>query len=92
MGSTPKSTNVFRTSGSCNTSDTTFWISKTLSIGMPLGAANPNQFFTTYPGTVSAAAGKSGSIVNLLLSVVASAFSLPLFKCGKPIAIASKVN
>ena len=50
--------------------------------GVPAGAMTPNQFTTSYAGTVSAIAGTSGNAGERLGPVTPSARSFPAFTCG----------
>ena len=58
--------------------------------GVPRGAPTPAQVPASYPGTVSAIVGTSGSRLNRSCPSTPSALSLPLRMCGSDVTITSK--
>src|SRR5262245_65147263 len=63
-----------------------------ISTGVPAGAQTPAQVLASYPGSVSAMVGTSGSMSNRQLPATASARRPPERMCGSDVTITSKAT
>src|SRR5262245_52432316 len=63
-----------------------------ISTGVPAGAQTPPQVLASYPGSVSAMVGTSGSMSNRWLPATASARRPPERMCGSDVTITSKAT
>jgi hypothetical protein len=66
------------------------WLRRAMiSGGVPFGTPTPAHVLASYPGTVSAIVGTSGSMSNRLLPATPSARSAPVRTCGSDVTITS---